>query len=82
MKVALTKYEPHKPTHEVEDARNDILREAKDGLQGGEDAVEDAAEDFEEGGEEVGDAVYNGGHCLVVVGMADSGWGVGDCFRR
>lgn len=63
----IAKHESHKPTHEIEDARNDILREAEDGLQRGEDAVEDAAEDLEEGGEEVGYAVYDRGHCLVVV---------------
>lgn len=53
-----TKHEPHNPTHQVENAGDQIAREAEDGLDGREAGVEDAGEDFEEGGEEVGDAVF------------------------
>lgn len=62
MSALLTEHESHQPAHEVEDARDQIPREAEDGLDGGEDAADDAGEDFEEGGDEVGDACRDGGH--------------------
>ena len=57
-----TENEPHDPTHKVEDAGDEVAREAKGGLEGGEDAVEDSREDLEEGGDEVLEAGDEGGH--------------------
>ena len=57
-----TKHEPHNPTHKVENACDQIAREAEDGLDGREAGVEDAGDDFEERGEKVGDAGCEGGH--------------------
>ena len=79
MSALLTEHESHQPAHEIEDARDQILREAEDGLDGGEDAADDAGEDFEEGGDEVGDACRDGGHgCVVRWGChgMDGGGGV------
>ena len=74
VKQKRTKHEPHNPTHEIEQRSDKVAREAKGGLEGGDDAVEDAGEDFEEGGDEVLEAGDEGGHLVWFEFWFGLGW--------